>query len=604
MPDSTTQSTAGRRHRSTVRSLARLWPYVRGVRLRLLAASLLAIAASCLALMMPLVLKWLVDGPVANRDPSGVWLGGGALLLLGIAEAVIFGVRRSLVARPMAGVEASMRNALYRHLQRLPIWFHDRLSSGQALSRGTTDLQLLHTFLVLPLTFLQVNAVTLMVGCVILLAQQWLLGLILLAPVVPLLVLGSVFETRYARVSRRAQDQSGDLTTVVEESVLGIRIIKGFGQQHGQAQVFLRRARQLRGTELHKARLLAAFSAVLTVVPELAIGGALVLGVVQVANDTLSAGTILAFLAIVLELRGSVESTGPLLAMSNEAATAADRFFDVMDAPAITNEPFPSTRPSGGSDPASLAFDDVVFGYPDAPPGAADILRGVTLHLAAGETVALVGATGSGKTTLAALVPRLHDPTSGRITIDGKSIDDIPRAQLRTLVAVAFEEPTLFSGTVADNVLMGADSARELDLTRALRIAQAEEFVRALPQGAATQLGEQGLRLSGGQRQRLALARAIIGRPRLLVLDDPLSALDIHTEALVDAALRQVLTTTTALIIAHRPSTALLANRVALLSNGRITAIGSHHELLSSNAEYASLMTAVGPATGVSEDAR
>jgi ATP-binding cassette subfamily B protein len=577
---------------------------VRGVRLRLLAASLLAIVASCLALMMPLVLKWLVDGPVANRDPSGVWLGGSALLLLGIAEAGIFGVRRSLVARPMAGVEASMRNALYRHLQRLPIWFHDRLSSGQALSRGTTDLQLLHMFLVLPLTFLQVNAVTLMVGCVILLAQQWLLGLILLAPVVPLLVLGSVFETRYATVSRRAQDQSGDLTTVVEESVLGIRIIKGFGQQHGQAQVFLRRARQLRGTELHKARLLAAFSAVLTVVPELAIGGALVLGVVQVANDTLSAGTILAFLAIVLELRGSVESTGPLLAMSNEAATAADRFFDVMDAPAITNEPFPSTRPSGGSDPASLAFDDVVFGYPDAPPGAADILRGVTLHLAAGETVALVGATGSGKTTLAALVPRLHDPTSGRITIDGKSIDDIPRAQLRTLVAVAFEEPTLFSGTVADNVLMGADSARELDLTRALRIAQAEEFVRALPQGAATQLGEQGLRLSGGQRQRLALARAIIGRPRLLVLDDPLSALDIHTEALVDAALRQVLTTTTALIIAHRPSTALLANRVALLSNGRITAIGSHHELLSSNAEYASLMTAVGPATGVSEDAR
>jgi ATP-binding cassette subfamily B protein len=328
----------------------------------------------------------------------------------------------------------------------------------------------------------------------------------------------------------------------------------------------------------------------------------LVLGVVQVANDTLSAGTLLAFLAIVLELRGSVESTGPLLAMSNEAATATDRFFDVLDTPAIADDLIPATPPYGGSGPATLTFDDVVFGYPDAQTEAADILRGVTLHLSAGETVALVGATGSGKTTLAALVPRLHDPTSGRITIDGKSIDDIPRAQLRTLVAVAFEQPTLFSGTVADNVLMGADSATELDLTRALRIAQAEEFVRALPQGAATQLGEQGLSLSGGQRQRLALARAIIGRPRLLVLDDPLSALDIHTEALVDDALRQVLTTTTALIIAHRPSTALLANRVALLSNGRITAIGSHHELLSSNAEYASLMAAVGPATGASDE--
>jgi len=249
-----------------------------------------------------------------------------------------------------------------------------------------------------------------------------------------------------------------------------------------------------------------------------------------------------------------------------------------------------------------LAFDDVVFGYPDAPPGAADILRGITLHLAAGETVALVGATGSGKTTLAALVPRLHDPTSGRVAIDGKDINGIPRAHVRTLVAVAFEEPTLFSATVADNVLMGADVASEFDLTRALRIAQAEDFVQALPQGAATQVGEQGLTLSGGQRQRLALARAIIGRPRLLVLDDPLSALDIHTEALVDAALRQVLTTTTALIIAHRPSTVLLANRVALLSGGRIAAIGTHHELLSSNAEYASLMTAVGPPTATSDD--
>lgn len=602
MPTVTTQPEPSNSHRSTIRSLARLWPYVRGVRARLAAASMLAIVASCLALMMPLVLKWLVDGPVANRDPSGVWLGGGALLLLGIAEAAIFGVRRWLVARPMAGVEASMRNALYRHLQRLPIWFHDRLSSGQALSRATTDLQLLHTFFVLPLTFLQVNAVTLAVGCVILLAQQWLLGLILLAPVVPLLVCGSVYEARYATASRRSQDRSGDLTTIIQESVLGIRIIKGFGQQRGQAQSFLKHARQLRAAELHKARLLAGLAALLTVVPELAIGAALVVGAIQVADKTLSAGTLLAFLAIVLELRSSIESTGPLLAMSNEAATAADRFFDVMDAPAIAEDRISTAGPSAGSGPASLSFDNVVFGYPDAPPGEPDILRGVTLHLVAGETVALVGGTGSGKTTLAALVTRLHDPTSGYITIDGQTIDTIPRADLRTLVAVAFEEPTLFSGSIADNVLMGADYASEADLARALRIAQADDFVSALPHGAATQVGEHGLTLSGGQRQRIALARAIIGRPRLLVLDDPLSALDVHTEALVDAALRHVLTITTALIVAHRPSTALLADRVALLSNGRISAVGTHYELLGRNTEYASLMTAIGPPAVVSDD--
>ncbi|MEU5680438.1 ABC transporter ATP-binding protein [Streptomyces rochei] len=611
--------------RSTVRALLRLWPYVRPVRARLASAAVIAILASCVGLVIPLVLKWMVDGPVADRDPAGVWLGALYLLLLGVAEALLFGLRRWLVARPLSAVEAGMRADLYRHLQRLPVAFHDRWASGQLLSRGTTDLMLLRMFLAFPLTFLLVNGVTILVGVGIMLVQDWTLGLVILGPAIPVMITCGIFEKKYSAVARRAQDQVGDLTTVVEESVLGIRIIKGFGRHRSQARAFHELSHTLRGTELRKARLLASIWAVIVTLPELAIGAALVVGVVQVADGSLSAGTLVAFLSTALALRWPVESIGFLLAMSQEAATATDRYFEVMDAQA--EEPGGSRgtasvsggagrRPAArgadpavrGADPAvrgaapavrasaatpgdGLRFEGVRFRYPDAPPGSPPLLDRIDLHIRSGESLALVGATGSGKTTLTALVPRLYEVTSGRITLDGRDITTLPREELRALVAVAFEEPTLFSATVGENVLMGAGGAAGAEeLDRALAVAQAG-FAHTLPQGTGTQVGEQGLSLSGGQRQRLALARAVVGRPRFLVLDDPLSALDVHTEAAVEAALRRVLADTTALIVAHRPSTVLLADRVALLSGGRIAAVGAHHELLRTDAEYARLMS-------------
>ncbi|MFI9260006.1 ABC transporter ATP-binding protein [Streptomyces sioyaensis] len=598
--------------RSAVRSLLRLWPFIRPVRARLGTAACVAVLASCISLVIPLVLKWLVDGPVAARDPGGAWLGGAFLLLLGLAEALLFGLRRWLVARPLAGVEATMRETLYRHLQRLPVAFHDRWPSGQLLSRGTTDLQLLRMFFTFPLMFLLVNGVTILVGAVILLVQRWSLGLVLLAPVLPLMVLCSVFEAKYGRAARRAQDQVGDLTTVVEESVLGIRIIKGFGRHRSQARAFRELTRDLRSTELGKARLLAWIWGCITALPELSIGGALVCGAVQVADGELSAGTLVAFLSTALALRWPVDSIGFLLAMSNEAATATDRYFEVLDEPAVeeaeATTPAVQTLSGAGAAPDAtspdtsagaatdqgLVFSGVAFRYPDAPPDSPPLLRDITLHIRPGETMALVGATGSGKTTLTALVPRLYDPTAGRISLDGRDLATISRDEARAMVAVAFEEPTLFSATAAENVLMGGAGAQDDELRRALAVAQAEGFVDALPEGSATQVGEQGLSLSGGQRQRLALARAVVGRPRFLILDDPLSALDVHTEALVEAALRQVLSTTTALVVAHRPSTVLLADRVALLSGGRIAAVGTHHELLRDNPEYAALMSGEG----------
>ncbi|MFE1144261.1 ABC transporter ATP-binding protein [Streptomyces rochei] len=611
--------------RSTVRALLRLWPYVRPVRARLASAAVIAILASCVGLVIPLVLKWMVDGPVADRDPAGVWLGALYLLLLGVAEALLFGLRRWLVARPLSAVEAGMRADLYRHLQRLPVAFHDRWASGQLLSRGTTDLMLLRMFLAFPLTFLLVNGVTILVGVGIMLVQDWTLGLVILGPAIPVMITCGIFEKKYSAVARRAQDQVGDLTTVVEESVLGIRIIKGFGRHRSQARAFHELSHTLRGTELRKARLLASIWAVIVTLPELAIGAALVVGVVQVADGSLSAGTLVAFLSTALALRWPVESIGFLLAMSQEAATATDRYFEVMDAQAeepggsrgsasvsggagrrpaargaapvargaapVGRGAAPAVRASAATPGDGLRFEGVRFRYPDAPPGSPPLLDRIDLHIRSGESLALVGATGSGKTTLTALVPRLYEVTSGRITLDGRDITTLPREELRALVAVAFEEPTLFSATVGENVLMGAGGAAGAEeLDRALAVAQAG-FAHALPQGTGTQVGEQGLSLSGGQRQRLALARAVVGRPRFLVLDDPLSALDVHTEAAVEAALRRVLADTTALIVAHRPSTVLLADRVALLSGGRIAAVGTHHELLRTDAEYARLMS-------------
>ncbi|MFF1299880.1 MULTISPECIES: ABC transporter ATP-binding protein [unclassified Streptomyces] len=576
---------------SAVRTLLRLWPYVRPVRARLFGAAAVAILASCAGLVIPLVLKWMVDGPVADQDPAGVWLGALFLLLLGLGEALLFGLRRWLVARPLSHVEAEMRADLYRHLQRLPVSFHDRWASGQLLSRGTTDLMLVRMFLAFPLTFLLVNAVTILIGVIIMLLQDWTLGLVILGPALPVIVTCVLFERRYFHVARLAQDQVGDLTTVVEESVLGIRIIKGFGRHRSQARAFRELSRTLRGTELRKARLLASIWGVIVTLPEIAIGAALVLGSVQVADGDLSAGTLVAFLSTALALRWPIDSIGFLLAISQDAASATERYFEVMDE-------VPEDATVGVADgdrrDSGLRFDSVVFRYPDAPLDSPPVLDRIDLHIRPGESMALVGATGSGKTTLTALVPRLHETTSGRITLDGEDITAMSREELRSLVAVAFEEPTLFSASIGENVLMGAEgTAGDTELERALAVAQAD-FVHALPHGTGTQVGEQGLSLSGGQRQRLALARAVVGQPRFLVLDDPLSALDVHTEAAVEAALREVLAETTALIVAHRPSTVLLADRVALLSQGRITAVGTHHELLRTNAEYAHLMAGSG----------
>ncbi|HKR51635.1 MAG TPA: ABC transporter ATP-binding protein, partial [Pseudonocardiaceae bacterium] len=355
-------------------------------------------------------------------------------------------------------------------------------------------------------------------------------------------------------------------------------------------RTFLARARELRHTELTKVRMLAALWALIIMLPELTLATTLAVGGYAVAAGTLSLGTVVGAVTILAYLRWPLVSLGWLLAETGNATAATTRYWEVRDAVVAVADP---PRPRAPAHPirGALRLERVHFRYPGA---ATEVLRGVDLEVRPGETVALVGATGSGKTTVTTLVPRLADVTGGRVLIDGVDVRDLALSDLRTIVATAFEDPVLFSASVRENVTLGLPSpaeATEQDVRRALRVAHAEGFVDALPWGLDTRIGEQGLTLSGGQRQRLALARAIIGDPAVLVLDDPLSALDVHTEAEVEAALRRVLRDVTALVVAHRPSTVALADRVALLAGGRIEAIGTHPELLAAVPEYRRLLS-------------
>ena len=568
---------------STARAIARIWPYVKPYRWRLFGGMLAALGASVVALVIPYVLQALVDGPLASGDGSRIWPAGLGVLALGILEAFFIASRRKMVMRPSTRIEASMRNALYAKLQDLPVAFHDRWESGQLLSRSVSDLSLIRRWLAFGIVLLVVNVVTIVIGFGVLFTFGWQLGLIFLVASIPVWVNSVLFERKYSIVARRSQDQVGDLATSVEQSVHGIRVLKAFGRGRYKLDEFAEQAEQLRGTEIEKAKAIAAIWFWLLLVPDVAFALCLLGGVWLAADGQISVGELVAFFATATVLRFPVESIGFLLSMTFDTRTATDRFFEVLDSKNTIADPL---HPKTVTDPRGrLVFDDVHFRYQDAPADRADILDGIRLELEPGETMALVGITGSGKSTLTALTTRLYDVTGGAITIDGVDVRDLTRTELRTHIAMAFEDATLFSASVRDNVLLGRPESTEQELAEALDIAQAG-FVYDLPFGLDTKVGEEGLSLSGGQRQRLALARAVAAKPTVLVLDDPLSALDVDTEALVEKALRRVLVKTTALIVAHRPSTVTLADRVALLENGRVTAVGTHSHLLATNEHY------------------
>jgi ATP-binding cassette subfamily B protein len=569
--------------RGTIATLLRIFPYAKSALPRVILGTLAAIAAHLFALTIPQFLREVVNGLKDNGTVATLIPAVIAVLALGIAEALFVLLRRWLVLTPGTHVEAGLRRTLYAKLQELPVSFHDKWPSGQLLSRATGDLSLIRRWLSFGLVLFVANGLTIIVGLVVLFTYSWILGLIFFITSVPIWVRGFSFEKKYHSIARVSQDQAGDLATSVEEAVHGIRVLKALGRGDFAAEKFARDARRLRGTEVKKAGLIADIWIYLILVPEIAVGLSLLVGVWLVAQGQMSVGALVAFFATTTVLRWPTESVGFLLSMTLDAKTAIERFFEVLDAPVEIEDP---QTPKTIAEPAGrLEFKNVSFKYADAPEAAEPLLKDVNLVLEPGESVALIGVTGSGKTTMTALTSRLYEVSGGAILLDGVDIRDLNREELRRHVAMAFEDSTLFSASVRDNVLLGNPEASEAELTQALEIAQAG-FAYELPEGLDTKIGEEGLSLSGGQRQRLALARAVAAKPAVLILDDPLSALDVDTEAMVEDALRTVLTSTTALIVAHRPSTVQLADRVALLEDGRITAVGKHSDLLASNEHY------------------
>ncbi len=568
---------------STFRAIARIYPYAKPAMPRIYLGMVAALLSGIVALLIPQVLGMLVDGPLSTGDLAQIWPAFFLVLGLGILEAIMIALRRWFVLVPGTFVESRMRNSIYKQLQELPVSFHDRWPSGQLLSRMLSDLNLIRRWISFGLVLFVVNIITILIGFVFLLQINWMLGVMFIVLSIPLWIIGYQFEKRYSVVARRSQDQAGDLATTVEESVHGIRVLKAFGRGKHALANFASQAEELRGTEIEKARAIAGLWLWLLLVPDVIFAISLLAGVLLAVNEQISIGDLAAYFATATVLRWPVESIGFLLAMTFDTRTAADRFFEVMDEKNTIVDP---AEPKTVADAKGrLVFEDVHFRYQDSPERVPDLIDGVDLTIEPGETMALVGLTGSGKSTITALTTRLYDVTGGRITVDGVDVRDLTLSELRTHLAMAFEDATLFSDTVRNNVLLGRPDATEDDLAEALDIAQAA-FVYELPDGLDTKVGEEGLSLSGGQRQRLALARAVAARPEVLVLDDPLSALDVDTEALVEAALRRVLTTTTALIVAHRPSTVMLADRVALLEGGKVTAVGKHSDLLASSEHY------------------
>ncbi len=585
--------------------LAALWrtrSYLRPYRWQLVFMFAAALVAVGTEITIPLLTKSMIDGAISHGQRGLLLPIGAAAIGLGVAQAVLNCLRRWVQASAVTGMEQTMRADLYGHLQRLPPAFHDEWQSGQLLSRATTDLSAIRRFAGFGTIFLITNTVTFLAVIALLIRLDWWLGLITAAVLLPVALTSLRFERRYRVLSRRAQDQQGDLATYVEEAATGIRVLKALGRGGEAAAQHGAQAAEVFATQLRKARLRGTFWAGLDLIPNALIGLLLLLGAIATGRHELTLGGLVAFITLTLQLVWPIESMGYILASGQEAATAAQRIFEILDtqpsirSPARRRAGTPRGRQAG---PARLVFDRVGFSYPGA--GHA-LLRGVSLALEPGQTVALTGATGSGKTTLLQLVPRLADVTSGAVLLDGTDVRRLPLPVLRSRVGCAFEDPTLFSASVRENVGYGAPGAGDEAIEAALEMAQAH-FVHDLPWGLDTRIGEQGMALSGGQRQRVALARAILARPSLLIMDDPLSALDVHTEAKVTQALSGLLAETTALVVAHRPSTVLLADKVALLRDGVIAALGTHAQLLATQPRYRELMSGADGAGTSSEQA-
>jgi len=566
-------------------ALRRYLPYLRPYTRLVVVFGLAQLGSLAAAATIPKVIQYIIDGPITHRDLGQLLPMAGFLVLIGLLEFGFVFLRRNYSGIASLGMETDLRNDFYAHLQGLQVAFHDNWQSGQLLSRAISDIGTVRRFVSFGLIWFLQTIVTFAVVLVLMLALDWQIALVVVVCMLPIAYFSRKFHNRYKLIARRLQDQQGDLTTVIEEMATGVRIIKAFGRMGLMQKRFEDQAAMLRSTSLLGIAVRAQLWTRLNFLPNLSLAAVLLIGGINVTQGRLTIGGLVAFMNYVFMLTWPMDAIGWVLSMSEECQTASERLNEVLDSrPEIADRPHARTleRCRG-----HIEFRDVGFKYPKSD---AWILRGLNLTIQPGETMGLVGKTGSGKTTVAQLVPRLYDVDEGSVLIDGVDVRELRLRSLRSHIGVAFEDPILFSASVHENLVMGRSVVSDEELKRALEVAQAN-FVWDLPWGLETRVGEQGYTLSGGQRQRLALARAVLGRPQVLVLDDPLSSVDVHTEAVIEEALARVLDGVTGLLVVHRPSTLALADRVALVDGGTIKAVGTHTSLMKSNELYRALLS-------------
>jgi ATP-binding cassette subfamily B protein len=557
----------------------RLMTYARPYRRNLILAFAAAVGVAIALPIIPLLVRKAIDSAIPTSDFALLGILVASMLALALAKAVMHGFRRQIAGELSIGVEGDLREKLYNHVQALDVGYHERISTGQIMSRATSDIQAIRQYLMsVAWSLTLVVQITVVFGIIVYLAPPIAAILGLTLPVLAYFTYR--FAERFDPVVWDLQQRLGELASVVEESVVGIRVVKAFGREDEQVSKLTHDANHVYDAAMSSVKLRARFVPVFNLIPQLGLIAVLWYGGRMAIAGRLTTGTIIALFSYLYMLVWPLRSVGMIVAWAQRATTAAGRVFDVLDtAPGIADHDGAQAIDVTG---AGVRYEDVEFAYPDGGP----VLDGVTLEIAAGSSVALVGHTGCGKSTLMRLLPRFIEPTDGTITIDGQDVSKATLASLRAEIGIVFEDTLLFSDSIAANIAFGRPEATEEEIVRAAVVAQAHGFIEELPEGYNTVVGEQGYTLSGGQRQRIAIARAVLMSPRILILDDATSNVDARVEAAIRKGLRGAMAGRTTIIVARRPQTAALAERVAFMRAGRIVDEGTHEELWHSNTDY------------------